>query len=79
MFSTMLLFIEIVLPIRTSTAVHLMVFFTIDTFEDVRARLAFLCSKLWRSQLVIFFATSHIFSVVFGIVRSIAFDIPEHM
>jgi len=73
------LFIEIVLPIRTSAAVHLMVFFTIDTFEDVRVRLAFFCSKLWRSQLVIFFATSHIFSVVFGIVKSIVFDTPGHM
>jgi len=73
------LFIEIVSPIRTSVAVHLIVFFTIDIFENIRARLAFLCSKLWRSQLVIFFATSYIFSVVFGIVRSIAFDVPGYI
>jgi len=73
------LFIEIISLIRTSVAVHLMVFFTIDTFEDIRARLAFLYSRLWRSQLVIFFATSHIFSVVFRIVRSITFDASGHI
>ena len=74
LFSTLPLFIEIVSPIRTSVAVHLMVSFTIDTFEDVRARLAFLCSKPWRSQLVVFFATSCLLPMVLRIVRSIAFD-----
>ena len=49
LFSTMPLFIEMVLPIRTSVAVCLIVFFTIDAFKDMRVRLGFLCSKPWRS------------------------------
>ena len=79
MFSTMPLFIETVLPIRTSVAICLIVFFAINIFKDVRARFTFLCSKPWRSQLVIFFATPCLLSVVLKIVRSIAFDIPKHM
>ena len=45
LFSIMLLFVEMVSPIRTSVSVCLMVFFTIDTFENMRTRLAFLYSK----------------------------------
>jgi len=41
----MLLSVEIVLPIRTGGTVYLMVLFVVDTFEDVRARLAFYYSK----------------------------------
>ena len=49
LFSTMSLFIEMVSPIRKSVSVCLMVFFTIDVFEDMRIRLAFLCNKSQRS------------------------------
>jgi len=44
-FSTMSLFVEIVMLIRIGGTVYLMVFFAIDIFEDVRARLAFFYSK----------------------------------
>jgi len=45
LFSIISLFVEMVSPIRTSVSVCLMVFFTIDIFENMRTRLAFLYSK----------------------------------
>ena len=42
----MLLFVEIVSPIRIFVAVHLMVAFTVDTFEKMRARLTVTTFKL---------------------------------
>ena len=45
LFSIKLLSIETVLPIRTSITVYLMVFFAVDIFEEMRARLTFSCSK----------------------------------
>jgi len=40
--------VEIVSPIRTAGAVCLMVLFAVNTFEDMKARLAFLYNKSWR-------------------------------
>jgi len=45
LFLTMPNFVEIVLLIRTSVAVHLVVSLAVDAFEEIRVRLAFLCSK----------------------------------
>jgi len=71
--------IKIVLLIWTSIVVHLMVTFTVDTFENIRTRLTFLCSKPWRRQLIIFFATPCLFPMMFRIMGSIALGIPGHM
>ena len=46
LFSTVLLFVETVMPIKTGMAVHLMVSFAIDIVENIRARLTFFYSKL---------------------------------
>ena len=71
LFSTMPISIEMVSLIWTSIAVCLMVAFTVGTFEDMRIRLAFLCSESWRRQLIIFFITSCLFPIVFGIIEFI--------
>ena len=41
LFPTMPISIEPVTPVRTTIAVHLMIPFTVHTFEDVRTRLIF--------------------------------------
>ena len=64
---------------RTSITVCLMSSFAINTLEDMRARLAFLCSKPQQFQLIIFFAVLCLLSIMLGIVRSIAFDTSRHV
>jgi len=59
--------------IRTAGTVHLIVLFTVDTFEDMKTRLTFLCSELWRFWIYVFFAVPHFLPVVLSVVRSIAF------
>ena len=75
----MLISIKTVSPIWTSIVVCLIVAFTVDTFENIRTRLAFLCSKLWRRQLIVFFTTPYLFPIVFGIMRFIALGTPGHV
>ena len=66
--------IEIVMPIRTTIAIHLMIPFAIYTFEDVRVWLVF-----FGGCLICFFilhATPYFLSVVFSSMNSIAFSAP---
>jgi len=69
--------IEMVTPIRTTIAIHLMIPFAIYAFEDVRAWLTF-----FGGRLICFFvlhATLCFLSVVFGSMSSIAFSAPGDM
>jgi len=69
--------IEMVTPIRTTIAIHLIIPFVIHAFEDVRAWLAF-----FGGHLICFFvlhATLCFLSVVFGSMSSIAFSAPGDM
>jgi len=75
----MLNFVETVLPIRTSVAVCLVVSLAVDTFEEIRVRLTFLYSKLWRIYVVVFFAASYLLLMMLEFVKSIAFDASGHM
>jgi len=79
LFSTMPLFVEMVMPIRTGVTVHLIVFFAIDAFEDIRARLTFLHSKPWRVHFHVFLAALCFLPVILRVVRSIAFGAPGCM
>ena len=49
LFSTVPLLVEMVLPIRTFVAVCLVVTFTVDALERMRARLTIFHSKPWRN------------------------------
>jgi len=69
--------IEMVVPVRTAIAIHLMVSFAIHVFEDVRAWLT-----VFGGHSVCFFvvhATLCFLSVVFGRVSSIAFGASGNM
>ena len=79
LFSTIPLFVETVTSIRISIVVCLIVSFAADTLEGMRARLTFLCSKPWRVWLIVFFAAPCLLPVMFGVMRSIAFDTSGHM
>ena len=79
MFLTMPIFVEMVLPIRTCITVYLIVSLAVDTLERMRARLAFLCCKLWRIHLRALFATLYLLSIMLRFVRSIVFDALGHM
>ena len=70
LFSTMLVFIETAIPIRTANTICLMVVLTIHAFEDVRTRLSFFgsCSI----HFLVFHATPCFLSVMFSNVSSIA-------
>jgi len=77
LFSTIPISIEMVTPIMTTIAIHLMILFEIHTFEDVRAWFAF-----FSSRSIYFFVLHAILcflSVVFGSMSSIAFSTPEDM
>ena len=77
LFSTIPISIEMVTPIMTTIAIHLMIPFEIYTFEDVRAWFAF-----FGSRSICFFvlhATLCFLSVVFGSMSSIAFSTPGDM
>jgi len=70
LFSTMPIPVEMVTPIRTTIAVHLMVPFAVNALEDMRAWLAFFGGHLIRFLVV--HATPCFLSVVFCVVSSIA-------
>jgi len=77
LFFTMPISVEPVTPIRTAIAICLMVSFAVHTFEDMRTWLTsnggcVIC-------FLIFHATPHFLSVVFGIVSSIALGTPGDM
>ena len=74
LFSTMPVFIEIVIPIRTANAIHLMVALAI---EDMRTRLSFFGSHLIR--FLVFHVTPCFFSVMFSNVSSIVLSAPRDM
>ena len=77
LFSTMLISIETVMPVRTTITVCLMISFTIYAFEDVRTWLAFFggCSI----SFFVIHTTPCFLSVVFGDMSSIAFSVPRDM
>ena len=79
LFFTMPNFIETVTPIRTCVAVHLMVAFAVNTFERMRTKLTFLCSKPWWINVSVFFTVLCSLPMMLSLVRSIAFDASGHM
>jgi len=72
-------FIETVTPIRTCVAVYLMVAFAVNTFERMRTKLTFLCSKPWWINVSVFFAAPCSLPMMLSLVRSIAFDASGYM
>ena len=74
LFSTVPLFVEPVVPIRTAIAICLMVSLAIHTFEDMRIWLTNIgsCSI----HFLVFHTTPRFLSVVFGIMSSIALSAP---
>ena len=64
LFSTMPLPIEMVTPIRTTIAIYLMVFFAVYALEDMRTQLPF--HSHCTIHFLIFYATPHFLSVMFG-------------
>ena len=77
LFFTMPIFIETVVPIRTTIAIHLMVSLAIYTLEDMRTWLPSIGSHT--ICFLVFHATPHFLSVVFGIMSSIALSTPGDM
>ena len=77
LFFTMPIFIETVVPIRTTIAIHLMVSLAIYTLEDMRTWLPSIGSHA--ICFLVFHATPHFLSVVFGIMSSIALSTPGDM
>ena len=77
LFSTMLVSIETVIPIRTANTIYLMVTLAIHAFEDVRTRLSFFgsCSICF----LVFHAIPCFLSVMFSNVSSIALGAPAGM
>ena len=71
--------VETVMPIRTFVIVCLMVTFIVDTFEQMRTRLIFFHSKSIRINILVFFETLQLLSVMFYFVRSVAFDASRHI
>ena len=74
LFSTMPIFIEMVIPIRTTIAIHLMVFLAIHALEDMRTWLTNIGSCV--ICFLVFHTAPHFLSVVFGIMSSIALGTP---
>ena len=77
LFSTMLITIETVIPIKTTIAVCLMVSFAIYTLEDMRTWLTNLSSHM--IYFLVFHTTPRFLSVVFSIMSSIALSTPGDM
>ena len=77
LFSTILISIEMVMPIRTTKAVYLMISFAIHIFKDMRTQLTILGSQI--ICFLILYATPRFLSIVFGNVSSIAFSTPGDM
>ena len=74
LFSTMPLFVKLVVPIRTTIAICLMVSLAIHAFEDMRTWLTNIGSRT--IHFLVFHTTPHFLSVVFGIMSSIALSAP---
>ena len=72
-------FIKTVLLVRISVTVCLVVFLTVDTFEEMKTRLTFLCSKPWMIYVSILFAILSLLPIMLRFVRFIIFDILEHI
>ena len=53
--------------------------FAVNIFERMRTKLTFLCSKPWWINISVFFVVPCSLSMMLSLVRSIAFDISEHM
>ena len=71
--------IEIVTPIRTANAIHLMVAPAIHTFEDMRTRLSFFGSYSISTHFLVFHAIPCFLSVMFSNMSSIALGAPRDM
>ena len=74
LFSTVPIFVEPVMPIRTTIAIYLMVSLAIHTFEDMRTWLTNIGSCA--ICFLVFHTTPCFLSVVFGIMGSIALSTP---
>jgi len=74
LFSTMPIFIETVMPIRTTIVICLMVFLVIHTLEDMRTWLTNIGSHV--ICFLVFHTAPCFLSVVFGLMSSIALSIP---
>ena len=74
LFSTMPIFIETVMPIRTTIAIHLMVFLAIHALEDIRTWLTNTGSHA--ICFLVFHTAPCFLSVVFGIMSSVALSAP---
>ena len=70
LFSTILISIEIIMPIQTTIAIYLIIPFVIHTFKNVRTRLIFFGSCL--ICFLVFYATSHFLFVMFSSMSFIA-------
>ena len=79
LFLTMPIFVKIVILIRTYITVYLMVSLTVNIFERMRTRLAFLCSEPWRIYIIVLLIAPYFIPIILRFVKSIAFDIPRHM
>ena len=77
LFSTIPILIETVTLIRTTIAICLMVSFAIYVLEDMRTWLTNLGSHM--IYFLIFNATPHFLSVMFGIMSSITLSTPRDM
>ena len=74
---TMPIFVEMVMPIRTTIAICLMISLVVYALEDMRTQLFTIgsCSICF----LVFHATSRFLSVVFSVVSSIALSAPGDM
>ena len=77
LFSTVLVSIEIVMPIRIANTIHLMVALAIHIFEDMRTRLSFFGSHL--IHFLVFHAISYFLFVMFSNMSSIALGTSGNM
>ena len=69
--------IEMVTPIWTTIAIHLMISLAIYAFEDMRTWIPSIGSHM--ICFLVFYATPHFLSVVIGIMSSIALSAPGDM
>ena len=77
MFSTIPISIKTVILIRITIAVHLMIFFAIHAFKDMRAELAFFSGYL--ICFLVIHTTLYFLSMMFDVVSSIVFSTPRDM
>jgi len=77
LFSTVPIFVELVMPIRTAIAIRLMVSLAIHAFEDMRTWLTNDGSHA--ISFLVFYATPCLLSMVFSIISSVALSAPGDM